>query len=135
MARFEVNDKLELLVEDPSRLTTDAEMARWHLRNPNCKHVYLGICHDSGYASFLGLFKQDDTWRERVTLLSSGFVRSAIEATGLDRIDLQLPDRLPSSELTTITTLHRSSSHPLLDSPSRSEQWSVIPPLTPLDPK
>ncbi|EGS23975.1 uncharacterized protein CTHT_0006860 [Thermochaetoides thermophila DSM 1495] len=92
------------------------EMARWHLRNPNCKHVYLGICHDSGYASFLGLFKQDDTWRERVTLLSSGFVHSAIEATGLDRIDLQLPDRLPSSELTTITTLHRSSSHPLLDS-------------------
>lgn len=29
------------------------EVARWHLRNQNCKQILLGISHDAGYAPFL----------------------------------------------------------------------------------
>lgn len=38
------------------------ELIRWHLKNKNCKHMLLGVSHDSGYASFLDhIITDDDT--------------------------------------------------------------------------
>ncbi|KAM0330496.1 hypothetical protein ACHAQA_003440 [Verticillium albo-atrum] len=45
------------------------ELTRWHLRNYNCKHLFLGVSHDSGYAPFLDEILQDHDTRSRVTVI------------------------------------------------------------------
>ncbi|UZP40927.1 hypothetical protein NXS19_008743 [Fusarium pseudograminearum] len=45
------------------------ETARWHLGNQNCKHILLGIGHDSGYAPFLEEVVHDDDTRHCVSLI------------------------------------------------------------------
>ncbi|KOS20419.1 hypothetical protein ESCO_005444 [Escovopsis weberi] len=45
------------------------EQAKWHLRNYNCRHVVLGISHDSGYAPVLDEIFHDDAMRQRVSVL------------------------------------------------------------------
>lgn len=57
-----------------------AELTRWHLKNVNCKFVFLGISHDAGYAPFLDEILQDDEVRRRVAVIE-GFpsVRELID--------------------------------------------------------
>lgn len=47
-----------------------------------CKHVILGACHDSGYASFLGKFAGNVSIRDLITLLHSGVIHPRIAELG-----------------------------------------------------
>ncbi|EFX04029.1 ccch zinc finger DNA-binding protein [Grosmannia clavigera kw1407] len=43
--------------------------ASWHLKNPNCKMLALGISHDSGYAPFLDEIISVGQTRDRIVIL------------------------------------------------------------------
>lgn len=47
-----------------------------------CKHLFLGVCHDAGYAPFLNRFAADPSTRERLTLLQSGGIAPSLAALG-----------------------------------------------------
>ena len=47
-----------------------------------CKHIVLGACHDSGYASFLGKFAGDVSIRDRITLLHGDTIHLRIAELG-----------------------------------------------------
>src|SRR5687767_4729148 len=58
-------------------------MTRWNLRNHNCKQVFLGVSHDSGYAPFLDEILQDESTRKRVTILEGYPTVRELKATGV----------------------------------------------------
>ncbi|KAH7367296.1 hypothetical protein B0T11DRAFT_52397 [Plectosphaerella cucumerina] len=45
------------------------ELIRWHLKNKNCKHMLLGVSHDSGYASFLDHVITDEDTLSLLTII------------------------------------------------------------------
>ncbi|KAJ0136986.1 putative RNA-binding protein [Fusarium oxysporum f. sp. albedinis] len=49
---------------------------------PQCKHIMLACCHDSGYAPFLGQFVADKSIEERITLLIGSPAASPIKQLG-----------------------------------------------------
>ena len=45
-----------------------------------CKHIFLAVCHDAGYAPFLNHFASDPPTRKRITLLQSGRIAPSLAA-------------------------------------------------------
>lgn len=45
------------------------ETTRWHLQNHNCKHIFLGISHDAGYAPFLDEIFQEARVRDLISIV------------------------------------------------------------------
>jgi hypothetical protein len=64
------------------------EIAKWHLRNSNCKQVILGISHDAGYAPFLDELFQDPSLRVRVTVLEGIPTVREVAATGVNILNM-----------------------------------------------
>ncbi|KAK4224967.1 hypothetical protein QBC38DRAFT_484111 [Podospora fimiseda] len=62
--------------------------ARWHLKNPNCKQIILGISHDSGYAPFLDELFQDDAVKVRITVLEGFPTVRELAATNVHVLNL-----------------------------------------------
>lgn len=46
-----------------------SEIARWNLRNKNCKHILMGVSHDAGYAPFLDEAMSDEDTRSCVSII------------------------------------------------------------------
>jgi len=65
------------------------ECLSFYLGNWHCKHVILGACHDSGYASHLGRFASDNSTRDRITLLQGSTMSPRIKALGFSRPPLR----------------------------------------------
>ncbi|OTB04828.1 hypothetical protein M426DRAFT_261455 [Hypoxylon sp. CI-4A] len=57
--------------------------AKYHLRNFNCKHVLLGISHESEYAPFLDEIVNNEETKERITILEGVPTVREIVATGI----------------------------------------------------
>ncbi|KAL8761918.1 MAG: hypothetical protein Q9194_007633 [Teloschistes cf. exilis] len=57
----------------------------FHIANPQCAHVFLGVSHDSGYVPFLGGFAGDPSYRDRITLLHGHQISPAIQKLGFSR--------------------------------------------------
>ncbi|KAL8665392.1 MAG: hypothetical protein Q9202_002285 [Teloschistes flavicans] len=57
----------------------------FHIASSRCKHVLLGISHDSGYVPFLSGFAGDVSFRDRITLLHGYQVSPAIQTLGFPR--------------------------------------------------
>ncbi|KAL9576047.1 MAG: hypothetical protein Q9212_007432 [Teloschistes hypoglaucus] len=57
----------------------------FHIASPQCKHVLLGVSHDSGYVPFLGGFAGDPSFRDRITLLHGHQISPAIQKLGFSR--------------------------------------------------
>lgn len=51
-----------------------------------CKHVILGVCHDSGYVPFLERFAADESICDRITLLEGCQVGMGIRELGFKRM-------------------------------------------------
>ena len=62
------------------------ECLNFFVRNSQCKHIVLGVCHDSGYASSLGRFAADVSTRDRITLLEGDTINPRIRALGFRNI-------------------------------------------------
>lgn len=67
-------------------LRTDicTEIARWNLRNHNCKKVLLGISHDAGYAPFLDEVLHDEQILRRVAIIEGSQIVRELQNTGAD---------------------------------------------------
>ncbi|KAL8892763.1 MAG: hypothetical protein Q9215_000355 [Flavoplaca cf. flavocitrina] len=61
------------------------ESFRFYIESSQCKHVLLGICHDSGYVPFFEEFVANESVRNRVTLLEGYQVSPAIRNLGFKR--------------------------------------------------
>ncbi|KAL8882764.1 MAG: hypothetical protein Q9192_007525 [Flavoplaca navasiana] len=61
------------------------ESFRFYIESSQCKHVLLGICHDSGYVPFFEKFVANESVRNRVTLLEGYQVSPAIRSLGFKR--------------------------------------------------
>ncbi|KAL7821393.1 hypothetical protein V8C44DRAFT_7815 [Trichoderma aethiopicum] len=59
------------------------ETARWHLRNHNCRHILLGISHDSGYAPFLDETLQSEATRQRISIIEGVATVADLRATNV----------------------------------------------------
>ncbi|KAH8906585.1 hypothetical protein BR93DRAFT_968175 [Coniochaeta sp. PMI_546] len=64
------------------------ETTAWHLKNYNCKHVILGVSHDASYAPFVNGLMQDDTTRQRITVLEGVPTVRELVATGVNVLNL-----------------------------------------------
>lgn len=64
------------------------ENAKWHLQNYNCKHVYLGVSHDAGYAPFLSELVRDPETSQRVTVIEGVAMAPELKATGVQVVRL-----------------------------------------------
>ena len=53
------------------------EQFKFHIDIPQCKHVFLGVAHDSGYVTFLRSLIEAPSIRDRVTLLENSRVHPA----------------------------------------------------------
>lgn len=60
------------------------EIARWNLRNHNCKKVLLGISHDAGYAPFLDEILHDEHVTRRVAIIEGSQIVRELSNTGAD---------------------------------------------------
>lgn len=63
------------------------ETARWHLGNQNCKHILLGIGHDSGYAPFLEEIVHDEDSRRCVSLIKGPPLARELDSLQMNVID------------------------------------------------
>ncbi|KAL8991424.1 MAG: hypothetical protein Q9169_007871 [Polycauliona sp. 2 TL-2023] len=61
------------------------ELFRFYINSLQCKHVLLGVSHDSGYVPFLEKFVANASVRDRVTLLEGHQVNPAIRNLGFTR--------------------------------------------------
>ncbi|KAL8849542.1 MAG: hypothetical protein Q9221_005476 [Calogaya cf. arnoldii] len=61
------------------------ELFHFYINSLQCKHVLLGVSHDSGYVPFLEQFVADESVRDRVTLLEGYQVSPAIRNLGFKR--------------------------------------------------
>lgn len=50
-------------------ISTSSEVFNFFVTIPQCKHVVLGVSHDSGYVPFLERFAADKSISNRITLL------------------------------------------------------------------
>lgn len=79
-----------------------AEATTWHLENYNCKHIILGISHDASYAAFVNGLMQDETTRQRVTILEGVPTVRELVATGVNVLNLNemlfRPERLVAKQ-------------------------------------
>lgn len=66
-------------------LTSLPECLSFFVGNWQCKHIVLGACHDSSYASFLGKFAADVSTRDRITLLYNNAIHPRIVAPGFKK--------------------------------------------------
>lgn len=66
---------------------TLSETARWHLGNQNCKHILLGIGHDSGYAPFLEEIVHDEDSRRCVSLIKGPPLARELDSLQMNVID------------------------------------------------
>ncbi|KAF4953799.1 hypothetical protein FSARC_12312, partial [Fusarium sarcochroum] len=73
------------------------ETTRWHLGNQNCKHVLLGIGHDSGYAPFLDEVLQDEVSKKCVSLIKG--VPMTRELDSLDMNVIEFNDLFRTTKL------------------------------------
>jgi hypothetical protein len=63
------------------------ETARWHLGNQNCKHILLGIGHDSGYAPFLEEIVHDEDSRRCLSLIKGPPLARELDSLQMNVID------------------------------------------------
>lgn len=85
-------------------LNQNTETARWHLRNHNCRHILLGISHDSGYAPFLDETLQSEATRQRISIIEGVATVADLRATNVSIKKLgnelfredKLHDKVPS---------------------------------------
>ncbi|KAF2019711.1 hypothetical protein BU24DRAFT_419340 [Aaosphaeria arxii CBS 175.79] len=61
------------------------ERVEFHSRIWQCKRVFLGCCHDAGYATFLGQFVSTG----KITLLKDGVCHPKLEALGLPTVEFR----------------------------------------------
>ncbi|KAL8989574.1 MAG: hypothetical protein Q9177_001572 [Variospora cf. flavescens] len=61
------------------------ETLSFFINNEQCKHVLLGVAHDSGYAPFLERFVADDLVQGRLTMLQGYQVNPIIRELGFTR--------------------------------------------------
>ncbi|KAI0884877.1 uncharacterized protein GGS22DRAFT_189091 [Annulohypoxylon maeteangense] len=59
------------------------DSARFHLRNFNCKQVVMGISHNSGYGPFLDGLINNNTTKQRITILEGTPTVQAIVSIGV----------------------------------------------------
>lgn len=76
------------------------------VRNPTCRHILFGACHDNGYVRMLEDFAEDVAIIERVTLLRSfsfgrEFDRLPFQTTRMDTIFRSASPGVPSPTATT----------------------------------
>lgn len=91
------------------------------MRNPTCRHILFGACHDNGYVRMLEDFAEDDAIVERVTLLYSfsigkEFKRLRFKSTTMDTI---FRTTLPGVPTTATTVKHQGApgtenAHPII---------------------
>lgn len=62
------------------------EYLKFYAEIPQCKHIMLACCHDSGYAPFLGQFVADKSIEERITLLVGSPATPRIKQLGFKRV-------------------------------------------------
>jgi len=77
------------------------ECMRFHLRNYNCKHIFLGIAFDAGYAPFLDEVLTPDDYARTIILEGSPTVRE-IASLGLNSVHFEglfRNDKLPSQSM------------------------------------
>lgn len=84
----------------PSSKEQWAESLNFFIGIGECKHIILGACHDSGYASFLGKFAGNVSIRDRITLLHGGTIHPRIAELGFTE----------TLQLKSVFALHRTSS-------------------------
>lgn len=77
----------------PSRtqrvLTRTTEIARWHVKNYNCRHIAIGISPDARYAPFIQELVADETMRQRLSIIEGVPVPSTFVAAGLSVVKLE----------------------------------------------
>ncbi|UNI20011.1 hypothetical protein JDV02_006147 [Purpureocillium takamizusanense] len=61
---------------------------RWHLQNQNCKHILLGISHDSSYAPFVSEILEDESTRQCITVLEGVPVPHELASTEVKIMDI-----------------------------------------------
>ncbi len=112
----------------------NTDSARWHLRNPNCKQVFLGISHDAGYAPYLDDLLQDQEVRGRVKVLEGLPMVRELQATGVATLRLtdslfrfeKLVDRMNLPvPLSVVTDVSKTGSLPV--SPATSTILGPLP--------
>ncbi|KAJ4175837.1 hypothetical protein NW755_014737 [Fusarium falciforme] len=62
------------------------EYLKFFAESPQCKHIMLACCHDSGYAPFLGQFVADKSALERITLLVGSPAAPSIRKLGFKHV-------------------------------------------------
>ncbi|EGR52856.1 uncharacterized protein TRIREDRAFT_74017 [Trichoderma reesei QM6a] len=101
--------------------------ARWHLRNYNCRHILLGISHDSGYAPFLDETLQSEATRQRISIIEGVATVPDLRATNISIKRL-------GNELFREDKLHDKIASPQQHSapaPSQPAQAAAQPPPAP----
>ncbi|KAK0705357.1 hypothetical protein B0H67DRAFT_382037 [Lasiosphaeris hirsuta] len=64
------------------------ETTKWHLGNPNCRQILLGISHDAGYAPFLDELFQNDPIKHSITIIEGFPTVRELVATGVRILNL-----------------------------------------------
>ncbi|KAL1899941.1 hypothetical protein Cpir12675_001162 [Ceratocystis pirilliformis] len=64
------------------------KIARWYLQAFNCKHLLLGISHDSGYAPFLDEIYTSSEVGSRISLIEATPTHKHIARTGISIINM-----------------------------------------------
>jgi len=82
-------------------------VARFHLRNQNCKRILLGISHDASYTPFIDEIRHDASNLDRLTILEGFPTVRELQATNLPKISFPVIFR---SEKLQNRTLNDSSS-------------------------
>ncbi|KAI8625878.1 C-x8-C-x5-C-x3-H type zinc finger protein-like protein [Xylariaceae sp. FL1651] len=102
------------------------ETARFHIQNPNCKGLIMGISHDPSYAPFLDeIIRGDNEIRERICVLEGCPTARAIASIGVNIIRFQ--DIFRSDKLTDRRTV---SSHSVQSADSVSTSTSGRPSIS-----
>ncbi|KAM0553843.1 hypothetical protein ACHAPJ_007189 [Fusarium lateritium] len=110
------------------------ETTRWHLGNHNCKHVLLGIGHDSGYAPFLDEVLQDESSKTCVSLIKGVPMTRELNSLNMNVIEFndifrttKLVDKSPVEKLSANRTEPiRTQASPTVSLPTQA----VLTPAT-----
>ncbi|KAJ2903890.1 hypothetical protein MKZ38_009176 [Zalerion maritima] len=65
------------------------DTARFHSKNSNCRHIFLGTSHDAGYAPFLDEFCRDDVNKKRTVLLEGSPMVNEIARIGIEKLKIE----------------------------------------------
>lgn len=66
-----------------------AEIARWHVKNYNCRHIAIGISPDTRYAPFIQELVADESMRQRLSIIEGVPLPSTFVAAGLSVVKLE----------------------------------------------